>query len=145
MIELAASNAVFTRYADTDGYLDLAIVGSMTEREVAHFRDDALLEMRERKLLGMIIDLREANLLVGDLAVRPISGAIESETSLRRRPIAVVVRPELQAFYLAWAWEMVNAGLARGVFLKRREAQTWVRSVKWRREAPEKMAVEISV
>jgi hypothetical protein len=128
MISLISKAARLTRYNDRHGGVDCAFSGTLFERDLAQLRIDLLRHIERHALHWMTVDIRQATLIVDESAALPLTTVTAADAPLRLRPVAVVVKPELETLCLQWQWEMAHEGFMRGVFLDPQEASRWCRS-----------------
>ena len=114
-----------------DGIVEVAITGLLISAEALRLHRTLLQCLRaEAGIRGVVVDLRHAVVLIDD-DVDPLGSGDHAKptwSQLPKRPVAVVVTPEVESRFLPWAWEMAAAGLVRAAFVDRDEALAWVGS-----------------
>ena len=115
------------QYRQTEGLGELVVTGTLSPGGAASARFEALNHVALDERLGLVVDLRQASFALDSDAVA--FRCFDCFRAMDRlHPIAVVVKPELETWFLQWAWEMAHEGLVRSVFTQIEEARAWVRS-----------------
>ena len=121
-----------TQFSEFDGIGELSIKGVLSASTLRVIRQAALKVAATCTNLGLVVDLRQAVVLLDNDSV-PLRLGADAETDIEaarmsRYPIAVVTTPALETLFQAWAWEMAYEGLIRGAFTELAAAREWVRS-----------------
>lgn len=120
-------DSALVQYRDVEGIGELVISGILGPNNFASLRLDAFNHAAGDTCSGLVVDLRRASFAL-DTDTIPFQYSGDYDAIARMRPIAVVVKPELETLALQWAWEMAHNGLMRGAFTQVDEAHEWVRS-----------------
>ena len=128
MISWSGEAVRLTRYNDRKGGVRCELMGTLFEKDLARLRVDVLRHIDQHAVRWMTIDVRQTTLRVDESAAPPFLPIAAADASLRLRPVAIIVKPEMEPLCLHWQWEMAHEGFMRGVFLDPQEASHWCRS-----------------
>lgn len=125
--------SVQTQFSESGGIGELSVRGVLSASTARVLRQATLKVAATCTNLGLVVDLRQAVILLDSdtVPLRLGAGAETTDIEAARMslyPIAVVTTPAHEPLFLEWAWEMAYEGLIRGTFTELAAAREWVRS-----------------
>lgn len=114
-------------YREIDDVAELSIEGIFSNAISRPVREDLLRCLMDSDVAGLLVDLRHSFVVLDEDAL-DLTLPDRAVPQAYLKPVALVVKPELEPLALQWMWEMTSAGLTRRTFTDPIDARRWIRT-----------------